>query len=144
MFLFSFWQSIFIALLVAVGAIGGFWVYNAFEAGIVINSALICFEMCIVAILHMWAYPVDLYRILCLAQAPLLHAVHKQSVLESMKHSLTQADTVKDALSTFGGRSKGINNGDEGAQVVDFDTDETSVDFSLEEDDIKTTKQARR
>jgi hypothetical protein len=42
---FSFWQSIFIAILCAVGAIQGFWLYTATQAGIVLNAVLICVEM---------------------------------------------------------------------------------------------------
>ena len=42
---FSFWQSIAISLLVAMGAIQGFWLYTSHEAGIVINNFMICVEM---------------------------------------------------------------------------------------------------
>lgn len=102
---FSFWQGIFLAILAAVGAIPGFWLYDSVQAGIVINAALICVEMMFISVMHIWAYPYDMYRIMAMSQAPLIHDVQRStSVLANVRHTLAQGDTIRDTVDAFGPR----------------------------------------
>lgn len=99
---FSFWQGILISILSATGVISGFWLYTPTQAGVVINAVLICFEMTGIAVLQLFAYPVDLYRIMAMSQAPLIHDVRRSdSVLANVRHTLAQGDTLRDTVDAF-------------------------------------------
>jgi hypothetical protein len=53
-----------------------------------------------------WAYPVDIYRVIAMSQAPLIHDVKRStSVLQSVRHTLAQGDTIRDTVDAFGPRS---------------------------------------
>lgn len=140
---FCFWQALLIAILVAAGAIKGFWLYDASEAGIVINNLIICCEMFCVAVMHIFAYPYDVYRVRAQSQAPLIHDVSlSKTVLQSVKHTLTQKDTLIDTLGAFGGKKRSSSASDhdfDGSNSTDSDVLE-----SLEDDSHKIVTQARR
>ncbi len=59
-----------------------------------------------ISIMHIWAYPVDLYRVLAMSQAPLIHDVQRStSVLASVRHTLAQGDTIRDTVDAFAPKS---------------------------------------
>jgi hypothetical protein len=65
---FSFWQSVFIAVLVKSGIISVGWIdptwsdYDAADCANAIQEFLICVEMFFFAILHLYAFPADEYK----------------------------------------------------------------------------------
>jgi hypothetical protein len=62
-----------------------------------------------VSILHLWAFPHDIYRVSSQAEAPLAHAsrVGMQNVAKSAVGALSQKDMVDDTVSAFGRKKRG-------------------------------------
>lgn len=154
---FSFWQGVFISILSATGAISGFWLYTPAQSGVAINAVLICFEMTAIAVLQIFAYPVDLYRILAMSQTPLIHDVRRsESMLANVRHTLAQGDTLRDTVDAFAPNAikRKLNNnnnnqsGAAGTAPLDIATDEDD-DFGEPRadklaEDLDTSQSARR
>ncbi|RPD56533.1 DUF300-domain-containing protein [Lentinus tigrinus ALCF2SS1-6] len=93
---FSFWQSIFISILVAGGAIKKLGPYTDTEhISLGLTDTLICFEMPLFAIAHMYAFATRDYvdpHITYVARMPVLHALRDafglKDVVEDVKATL--------------------------------------------------------
>lgn len=64
-----------IAILVALKWIPPVEGWDPGQVAVNSQALLICFEMCIFALLHMMAFPYDVYRISAQSQAPLVHDI---------------------------------------------------------------------
>jgi len=104
----TFWQGVLISVLGAAGVIPELWGMTSAEVAVCIQNAVICVEMAGVSILHLWAFPHDIYRVSSQSEAPLTHetAVGKQSVAKAAVGALSQKDMVDDTVTAFGRKKR--------------------------------------
>ncbi len=69
-----FWQGLIFAILAGFGVIPPMWRYSTWEFALVLNNSIITIEMFSVAVLHIWAYPYDVYKVSVQSQRPLVAA----------------------------------------------------------------------
>ncbi len=100
-----------------------------------ISNALICVEMTAIAVLHAFAYPADVYKVTTQAQQPLVGSRHTKSVLEGLKDTVSQTDTLRDTLSALH-----LNE----VAIEEVSGEDTSADFETLPIDSAKTRQARR
>lgn len=96
----AFWQSIVIAFMAHFGWIPSFNCLSQGDVATGLQNFLMCFEMFLVALLHIVAYPYELYRVRALTTAPIDNTV-KNSVLKNMVNMMNQADLLKDTLESL-------------------------------------------
>jgi hypothetical protein len=96
----AFWQSIMIAFMAHFGWIPSFNCLSQGDVATGLQNFLMCFEMFLVALLHIIAYPYELYRVRALTTAPIDNTV-KNSVLKNMVNMINQADLLKDTLESL-------------------------------------------
>ncbi|GAM27698.1 hypothetical protein SAMD00019534_108740, partial [Acytostelium subglobosum LB1] len=125
---FCFWQSVVISGMVTLGVIKGIDGWETGEVSAGLNNFLICFEMFGVSILHIYAFPYELYRVRAFSSAPLIHRVEMGSVFKSVINSVSQRDMVKETVHAFKGTKitdgkvneySGLKNSDYAAFEVD-------------------------
>ena len=130
------WQGLLFGILVGAGLIPAIWKYSPLENSIIIQSFLVSIELVGIAILHIWSYPVDPFRVSTQSQFPLVASLKGgKGAGSAFMHSMKQSDTLQDTLDAFGPAGRA------GAQS-DFDE---SLDIEqLPEDSTKIKRQARR
>lgn len=96
----AFWQSIVIAYMAHMDWIPRFNCLPAADVATGLQNFLMCFEMCFVALLHIIAYPYELYRVRALTNAPISSSM-KTSVLKNMVNMMNQADLLKDTIESL-------------------------------------------
>jgi hypothetical protein len=63
--------------------------------------------MFLFSVLHLFAFPYDMYQVNTLSQKPLIHEVNLGgSVMKGVAHSVNQLDIVTDTIDTFGPTKK--------------------------------------
>ena len=123
---FVFWQGVAIASLMWFGWIPRTWNLEPEEFGIALQNLIVTVEMALIAILHMYAFPVDMYRIKAQSQAPLVHEVEvDHNAIKAVGKTINQMDVVKATAAAFkirGKRRKGgdLENGDLENDEIDF------------------------
>jgi len=100
---FCFWQSVAISFMTSWGWIPTLDGWDAGEISTGLQNFLICFEMFGVAILHIYAFPYELYRVRAFSAAPLIHRVEMGTVFKSVVNSISQKDMVKETRHAFKG-----------------------------------------
>ncbi|KAF2076462.1 hypothetical protein CYY_002265 [Polysphondylium violaceum] len=100
---FCFWQSVAISFMTSWGWIPTLDGWDAGEISTGLQNFLICFEMFGVAILHIYAFPYELYRVRAFSAAPLIHRVEMGTVFKSVVNSISQKDMVKETKHAFKG-----------------------------------------
>ncbi|EGG18954.1 transmembrane protein [Cavenderia fasciculata] len=136
---FCFWQSIVISGFENFGWIPTLDGWDVGEVSVGLNNFLICFEMFGVAILHIYAFPYELYRVRAFSSAPLIHRVEMGTVFKSVINSVSQRDMVKETVHAFKGTKitdgqkeyKGLEND----EYAPFQVDEIEMgDFTSYQD----------
>ncbi|EFA79995.1 transmembrane protein 184A [Heterostelium album PN500] len=140
---FCFWQSVIISGMVKFGIIKAIDGMDSAAIAVGLNNFLICFEMFGVSILHIYAFPYELYRVRAFSSAPLIHRVEMGSVFKSVINSVSQKDMVKETVHAFKGTKitdgqsaySGLKNSDYEA----FDVDEIEMgEFTSYQDSTDT------
>jgi len=100
---FCYWQSVAIAIAVGVGWIQTRKNWTESEVGTVIMNGMVCIEMLIFSIMHLVAFPSDLYLIRAMSQAPLIRDAELQEggYARAMADVTKQTDLMKDTFHTF-------------------------------------------
>ena len=110
---FVFWQGVAIASLMWFGWIPSAWHLEPEEFGIALQNLIVTVEMALIAILHLFAFPVDMYRIKAQSQAPLVHEVEvDHNAIKAVGKTINQIDVVKATAQAFkirGKRRKGAD-----------------------------------
>ncbi|KYQ89540.1 transmembrane protein [Tieghemostelium lacteum] len=124
---FCFWQSVAISGMTNFGWIPSIDGWSVGQISMGLQNFLICFEMFGVAILHIYAFPYELYRVRAFSAAPLIHRVEMGTVLKSVMNSVSQKDMVNETLkATKGTRiAKGVDRyeGLENREYNEFDVE---------------------
>lgn len=97
----AFWQQIMIALFAHYGWIPSVCDIPSGDVATGLQNFLMCFEMTIVALLHIVAYPYELYRVRALTNVGPMSSNMKTSVLKNMVNMMNQADLLKDTLESL-------------------------------------------
>eukprot|EP01133_Synstelium_polycarpum_P014956 gene14956-17683_t len=100
---FVFWQYIIISGMEHFGWIKPLDCWTVGQVSEGLNNLLICFEMFGVSILHIYAFPYELYRVRAFSSAPLIHRVEMGTVFKSVINSVSQRDMIKETKSAFKG-----------------------------------------
>eukprot|EP01125_Pyxidicula_operculata_P017187 TRINITY_DN6004_c0_g1_i1.p1 TRINITY_DN6004_c0_g1~~TRINITY_DN6004_c0_g1_i1.p1 ORF type:complete len:415 (+),score=46.49 TRINITY_DN6004_c0_g1_i1:51-1247(+) len=103
---FCYWQSVAVMVLVALDWLPSYKSWNSQRTAVTLQNLLICYEMFVFSILHLWAFPYDIYQIKALSQAPFVHEFEVgQSKLgrikKAVKDSISQKDFVQDTIDSF-------------------------------------------
>eukprot|EP01116_Phalansterium_solitarium_P002463 TRINITY_DN1250_c1_g1_i1.p1 TRINITY_DN1250_c1_g1~~TRINITY_DN1250_c1_g1_i1.p1 ORF type:complete len:472 (+),score=154.94 TRINITY_DN1250_c1_g1_i1:24-1418(+) len=97
-----YWQGICISAASAFGLVPELQDMDQAEVGVAIQNLLICIEMVVFAILHAFAYPVDVYRVKSKSQAPLKWKIELGTGIgQGIKHTMDQSDLVADTVDSF-------------------------------------------
>eukprot|EP01111_Echinosteliopsis_oligospora_P018953 TRINITY_DN8945_c0_g1_i1.p1 TRINITY_DN8945_c0_g1~~TRINITY_DN8945_c0_g1_i1.p1 ORF type:complete len:414 (+),score=107.14 TRINITY_DN8945_c0_g1_i1:152-1393(+) len=94
----AFWQSLVIAGLAHFGLIPSVYCWSVGDVATGLQNFLMCFEMFFIALLHIVAYPYELYRVKALTTAPLRSNEQKSSVLRNMVNTFNQKDLIKETV----------------------------------------------
>ncbi len=70
-----FRQSVVISIVVALHLIPSINEWDEGKVATMIQNMLICLEMFLFSVLHLWAFPYDLYKVDTQSQKPLIHTV---------------------------------------------------------------------
>ncbi|EGC33829.1 hypothetical protein DICPUDRAFT_154042 [Dictyostelium purpureum] len=100
---FCFWQSVAISGMTNFGWIPTVDGWDVAEVSTGLQNFLICFEMFGVAILHIYAFPYELYRVRAFSAAPLIHRVEMGTIFNNVINSVSQKDMVKETVKSFKG-----------------------------------------
>jgi len=163
---FCYWQSVVLMAIVALGWIPAFRDWNNARIGTTLQNLLICVEMCVFAILHLLAFPYEIYQVGAQSQAPLVHEFELNRGVKGIKRgvsdTISQKDMVLDTFDAYAPRvmktkqnrikknrfqraDKPSHEEDPNLQSLDSESDgEIELDDKLEEDNSKITKSARR
>jgi len=101
------------------------------EFAIAVQNFAITIEMFGIAILHLYAFPADMYRIQAQSQAPLVHQIELGgSSLKSILSSVNQTDILKDTQDafTFHKRKKYDQRRSRRDSISDFHDSDSDVD----------------
>eukprot|EP01112_Ceratiomyxa_fruticulosa_P016568 TRINITY_DN5031_c0_g1_i1.p1 TRINITY_DN5031_c0_g1~~TRINITY_DN5031_c0_g1_i1.p1 ORF type:complete len:494 (+),score=86.23 TRINITY_DN5031_c0_g1_i1:318-1799(+) len=101
---FCFWQSVMISVMVHFGWLPGVDGWDVGEVSVGLQNFLICFEMFIISLMHIKAFPAEQYRVQAMRQAPLLKRVDNVNVTATLKafaNSLAQGDMIRDTIDAF-------------------------------------------
>jgi len=102
----AFWQSVIIAGMVHFQWIPSVYCWSVGDVAIGLQNFLICFEMFFISLMHISAYPYELYRVRALTNAPLQSRMDGKSVLKNMVNMFNQADLIDDTLETLAIKKK--------------------------------------
>eukprot|EP01132_Coremiostelium_polycephalum_P002490 gene2490-3082_t len=133
---FCFWQSVAISGMTSFGWIPTLDGWDSGEVSMGLQNLLICFEMFAIAILHIYAFPYELYRVRAFSAAPLIHKVEMGTVFKSVVNSVSQRDMVKETVKSLKGTKltkKGFNEykGLDNKDYDSFDVEEIEMgDFT--------------
>jgi len=165
---FCYWQSVVIMAIVGLGWVPIFRDWNHARIGTTIQNLLICFEMCIFAFLHLWAFPYEIYQVGTQTQAPLVQEYELnrgvKGIRKGVSDTINQKDMVLDTFDAYAPKvmktkqigvkknrfmraDRPSENDDPNLQSLESDSDddiELDDDFELEEDSPKISKTARR
>jgi Organic solute transporter Ostalpha len=96
---FTYWQGVLIALLVLVSAIPSAWGLDEGEFAVAIQNFAITIEMIGIAVLHMYAFPSDIYDT---RVRPLVAEVAvKPTIASGVVSSFDQRDVLHDTATAF-------------------------------------------
>lgn len=99
---FCYWQSVVIAILVAFQWIPPVEGWSSSQVAVSSQALLICFEMAIFAVLHIWAFPYAVYKVSAMSQTPLVHQIElRGGVMKGVAHAANQRDMVSDTIESF-------------------------------------------
>ncbi|KAM9975334.1 hypothetical protein ACTFIW_010362 [Dictyostelium discoideum] len=100
-----FWQYMALIALDYFGMIPESHEFDSDELLVFICNCLILIEMLFCAILHFYAYPYELYRVMTLNSAPLLEKnFHKVgSIFNNVAHSIKQTDMIEETIKSIKG-----------------------------------------
>ncbi|KAK5579329.1 hypothetical protein RB653_009011 [Dictyostelium firmibasis] len=136
---FCFWQSIVFMLINKLDFIPDLNDVKASELLDLVNIALTTFELFIVSIVHVYAYPYDFYRVIAINSQPLLvEKVEIGSFFNNIFHTINQNDMLEETMKSIKGSSKNnfnIINGNYQGLVLDDgdgDFDDTNSSFTAE------------
>jgi hypothetical protein len=164
---FCYWQSVVIMAIVGLGWIPEFRDWNHARIGTTLQNLLICFEMCVFALLHLWAFPYDIYQVGVQSQAPLVQQFELnrgvKGIRKGVRDTINQKDMILDTFDAYAPRivkttqigtkknrftrADKQSEEDSNLQSLQSDSDdeiEMDDDFGLEEDNRKIKKTARR
>jgi len=99
---FCYWQSIILLGLVQFKFLPSLnnWPRNRTAA--MLQNLAICFEMFVFAILFIYAFPYEMYRIGAMSQAPLIHEIQLGGNIKgSLTDTVNQKDMVQDTYDSF-------------------------------------------
>ena len=126
----TFWQSIFIEVLAAVGIVQsiGSWTVDDVETGL--NNVFLCFEMLLAALYNNWAFPVSAYDVgnpsfsaLSLAPHDVVglqtHAMELGEVSRDFSHTLVSVGSSSGSVFASGSSSGGGGGGGGGGAAKD-------------------------
>jgi len=104
---FCYWQSVFIAILISLAWFPTFRDWDEARRGVVLQNILICIEMLGFSILHLFAFPYEIYQVKTMSQAPLVQQYElSRGIKRSVKDAISQKDFAKDTLDAFVPRKK--------------------------------------
>eukprot|EP01113_Clastostelium_recurvatum_P043513 TRINITY_DN7215_c0_g1_i1.p1 TRINITY_DN7215_c0_g1~~TRINITY_DN7215_c0_g1_i1.p1 ORF type:complete len:483 (-),score=95.89 TRINITY_DN7215_c0_g1_i1:44-1492(-) len=101
---FCFWQSVAISLAVHFGWIPSVDGWNTGEVSIGLQNFLICFEMFLIALMHIKAFPAEIYRVQAMSSGPNMYRMDANQVgsaLKAFANSLAQGDMIRDTVDAF-------------------------------------------
>lgn len=99
---FCYWQSVIIAIVVAFHGVKTLDEWSPGQVATAIQNCLICVEMLFFSILHIWAFPTDIYKIIAWSQAPFIHQIELGgSVMKGVRNAANQSDMVSDTAEAF-------------------------------------------
>lgn len=102
----AFWQSVIISGMVSFGWIPSVNCWSVGDVAIGLQNFLICFEMFFISLMHISAYPYELYRVRALTNAPIQSRMDGTSVLKNMVNMFNQADLIEDAVESLAIKKK--------------------------------------
>jgi hypothetical protein len=102
----AFWQSVVIAGMVHFGWIPSVYCWSVGDVAIGLQNFLICFEMFFISLMHISAYPYELYRVRALTNAPIQSRMEGTSVLKNMVQMFNQADLIDDTIESLAIKKK--------------------------------------
>jgi len=102
----AFWQSVLIAGMVHFGWIPSVYCWSVGDVAIGLQNFLICFEMFFISLMHISAYPYELYRVRALTNAPIQSRMDGKSVLKNMVNMFNQADLIDDTIQSLAIKKK--------------------------------------
>jgi len=102
----AFWQSVAIAGMVHFGWIPSVYCWSIGDVSIGLQNFLICFEMFFISLMHIVAYPYELYRVRALTNAPIQSRMDGTSVLKNMVNMFNQADLIDDTIESLAIKKK--------------------------------------
>jgi len=98
----AFWQSVVIAGMVSLELIPALDCWTVGDVAIGLQNFLICFEMFFISLMHISAYPYELYRVRALTNAPIqMSRMDGTSVLKNMVNMFNQADLIEDTFESL-------------------------------------------
>jgi len=144
---FAFWQSVFMAILGTVNALPAIDDWNSKQVGNAIQEFIICIEMFLVSIAHIYAFGFKTYRkqqdtdwrdfVPC--YECLCCCCCFCSCCTSVLGALSPSDVVKESVSVFGPASwKTKNDNKEEQELLDSTNNEVTIEEGNEEDPLET------